>query len=94
MQGDTSQRAIDLSAVLGFLRNQILFYRQHNPVSLFVPTAVATTGASAYAQFRGASANHRPDLRQQCLANPTAADRLPACDRQAARNTGQVDCAA
>eukprot|EP00965_Chrysotila_dentata_P105070 3470723-Pleurochrysis_carterae.AAC.1 len=35
MQGDASQRAIDLSAVLGFLRNQILFY-QRNPLSLFV----------------------------------------------------------
>eukprot|EP00965_Chrysotila_dentata_P186791 6167523-Pleurochrysis_carterae.AAC.1 len=56
MQGDASQRAIDLSAVFGFLRNQILFYWRRDPVLLFVPTAVATPGASAYAQFRGASA--------------------------------------
>eukprot|EP00965_Chrysotila_dentata_P065492 2170450-Pleurochrysis_carterae.AAC.1 len=47
MQGDASQRAIDLSA--------ILFCRRRNPLSLFVPTAVATPGATAYAQFRGAS---------------------------------------
>eukprot|EP00965_Chrysotila_dentata_P029573 983202-Pleurochrysis_carterae.AAC.1 len=56
MQGDASQRAIDLSVVLGFLRNQIFFYRRRNPLSLLVPTAVATPGASAYAKFRGASA--------------------------------------
>eukprot|EP00965_Chrysotila_dentata_P038002 1263350-Pleurochrysis_carterae.AAC.1 len=56
MQGDASQRAIALSAVLEFLRNQVLFYRRRNPLSLFVPTAVTTPGASAYAQFRGASA--------------------------------------
>eukprot|EP00965_Chrysotila_dentata_P058565 1942939-Pleurochrysis_carterae.AAC.1 len=52
MQGDASQRAIDLSAVLGLLRSQIFFYRRRNPLSPFVPTAVATPGASAYAQFR------------------------------------------
>eukprot|EP00965_Chrysotila_dentata_P235780 6200947-Pleurochrysis_carterae.AAC.1 len=56
MQGNASQCSIDLTAVLGFLRNQILCYRVRNPVSLFVPTAVATSGASAYAQFRGTSA--------------------------------------
>eukprot|EP00965_Chrysotila_dentata_P206070 6183340-Pleurochrysis_carterae.AAC.1 len=56
MQEDASQRATDFSAVLGFLRNQILFYRQRNPLSLSVPTAIDTPGASAYVQFRGASA--------------------------------------
>eukprot|EP00965_Chrysotila_dentata_P123873 4094227-Pleurochrysis_carterae.AAC.4 len=56
MQGDASQRAIGLSAILGFLCNRILFFRQRNLLSLSVPTAVATPGASAYVQFRGASA--------------------------------------
>eukprot|EP00965_Chrysotila_dentata_P224174 6194024-Pleurochrysis_carterae.AAC.3 len=56
MQEDALQRAIDSSAVLEFLRNQILFYWQGNPVSLSVPTAVVTPCASAYAQSRGASA--------------------------------------
>eukprot|EP00965_Chrysotila_dentata_P156523 5172216-Pleurochrysis_carterae.AAC.1 len=76
MQGDASQRAIDSSPVLEFLRNQILFYRQRNPISLSVPTAVATPGASAYAQFRNAPAyaSDGPDLGQQCLASPTAAN--------------------
>eukprot|EP00965_Chrysotila_dentata_P103280 3409031-Pleurochrysis_carterae.AAC.1 len=82
MQGDASQRAIDLSPVLGFLHNQILFYRQRNPLSSSVPTAVATPRASPYVQFRGASARGNPFLGQQCLANPTAADRLTPCDRQ------------
>eukprot|EP00965_Chrysotila_dentata_P255079 6212093-Pleurochrysis_carterae.AAC.2 len=54
MQGDRSQRAIGSSAVLGFLRNQRFFYRQRNPVSLPVPTAVALPGNRAYVQFRGA----------------------------------------
>eukprot|EP00965_Chrysotila_dentata_P038380 1275371-Pleurochrysis_carterae.AAC.1 len=40
MQGDASQRAIDFSAVLGFLRNQIFLYRRRNPLSPLVPTAV------------------------------------------------------
>eukprot|EP00965_Chrysotila_dentata_P041727 1383876-Pleurochrysis_carterae.AAC.1 len=56
MQGDASQRAIDLSAVLGFLRNQIFLYRRRNPLLPLVPTAAVTPGASAYAQGRGASA--------------------------------------
>eukprot|EP00965_Chrysotila_dentata_P001481 48846-Pleurochrysis_carterae.AAC.1 len=56
MQGDASQRAIDLSAILGFLRNQIFFYRRRNPFSPLVPTAAGIPGASAYAQCRDASA--------------------------------------
>eukprot|EP00965_Chrysotila_dentata_P210433 6185874-Pleurochrysis_carterae.AAC.1 len=49
MQGDASQRAVDSSAVLGFvLCNQILFYRQRNPTPFSVPTAVEPPGASAY----------------------------------------------
>eukprot|EP00965_Chrysotila_dentata_P154304 5099702-Pleurochrysis_carterae.AAC.1 len=49
-----SQHAIDSSAVLGFVRNQMYFYRQRNPVSLAVPTAVTSPGESAYVQFRTA----------------------------------------
>eukprot|EP00965_Chrysotila_dentata_P179903 5939908-Pleurochrysis_carterae.AAC.1 len=95
MQGDASQRAIDSSAVSGFLRKQILFiYRQHNPMPLSVPTPVAKPGASAYVLAVPRCASHEPDLGQQCLASPTAADRLPPCDRQAARSTGQADCEA
>eukprot|EP00965_Chrysotila_dentata_P147163 4859291-Pleurochrysis_carterae.AAC.1 len=56
MQGDAPQRAVDLSAVLGFWRNQKFLYRRRNPLSPLVPTAVVTLGASAYAQCRGASA--------------------------------------
>eukprot|EP00965_Chrysotila_dentata_P062090 2056932-Pleurochrysis_carterae.AAC.1 len=46
LQGDMSQHAIDSSAVLGFVRNQMYFYRQRNPVSLAVPTAIASPGES------------------------------------------------
>eukprot|EP00965_Chrysotila_dentata_P111138 3673226-Pleurochrysis_carterae.AAC.1 len=60
MQGDASQRAIDLLAVLGFLRNQIFLYRRRNPLSPLMPTAVVTSGASAYAHCRGASATGQP----------------------------------
>eukprot|EP00965_Chrysotila_dentata_P034882 1161233-Pleurochrysis_carterae.AAC.2 len=49
-----SQHAIDSSAALGFVRNQMYFYRQRNPVSLAVATAIASPGDSAYVQFRGA----------------------------------------
>eukprot|EP00965_Chrysotila_dentata_P072557 2397669-Pleurochrysis_carterae.AAC.1 len=49
-----SQQAIDFSAILGFVRNQTYFYRQRNPVSLALPTAIASPGDGAYAQFRGA----------------------------------------
>eukprot|EP00965_Chrysotila_dentata_P029655 986068-Pleurochrysis_carterae.AAC.2 len=41
MQGHMSQHAIDSAAVPGFLLNQILFYRQRNPLPLSVPTAAA-----------------------------------------------------
>eukprot|EP00965_Chrysotila_dentata_P100170 3308944-Pleurochrysis_carterae.AAC.5 len=55
MQGDMSQQALDSSAVLGFLRNQVYFYRQRTPsVFLSVPTAVATPGKGAYVQWSGA----------------------------------------
>eukprot|EP00965_Chrysotila_dentata_P004954 162312-Pleurochrysis_carterae.AAC.1 len=40
-----SRIAIDLSTVLGYLRNQILFHRQRNPLLLSVPIAVATPNA-------------------------------------------------
>eukprot|EP00965_Chrysotila_dentata_P050978 1690822-Pleurochrysis_carterae.AAC.2 len=56
MQGDRSQHAFDSSAVLGVLRNQPVFYRQRNPVSLPVPPAVALPGNRACVQFRGAPA--------------------------------------
>eukprot|EP00965_Chrysotila_dentata_P190071 6173667-Pleurochrysis_carterae.AAC.2 len=46
--------AIGSSAVLRFVRNQMYFYRQHNPVPLTVPTAIASPGDSAYVQFCGA----------------------------------------
>eukprot|EP00965_Chrysotila_dentata_P056449 1873278-Pleurochrysis_carterae.AAC.1 len=59
MQRDASQRAINLSAVLGFMRNELHFYRRRNLLSPLVPTAVATPGASAYAQFRGALATNQ-----------------------------------
>eukprot|EP00965_Chrysotila_dentata_P042372 1405480-Pleurochrysis_carterae.AAC.1 len=74
MQGDVSQRAIDFSAVLGFLRNQILFYRQRNPQSLSVPTAVATPDASAYMQFRGASAPGQTLVRDVSQIQPQQID--------------------
>eukprot|EP00965_Chrysotila_dentata_P173557 5729578-Pleurochrysis_carterae.AAC.1 len=47
-----SQHAIDSSAVLGFVRNQMYFYRQRNPVSLTVLTAIASPRDGAYVQFR------------------------------------------
>eukprot|EP00965_Chrysotila_dentata_P144248 4763929-Pleurochrysis_carterae.AAC.1 len=49
MQGDMSQHALDSSAVLGFMRNQLHFYRRRYPVSLVLPHAVVTPGESAYA---------------------------------------------
>eukprot|EP00965_Chrysotila_dentata_P259967 6213742-Pleurochrysis_carterae.AAC.2 len=49
-----SQHATDSSAVLGFVRNQMYDYRQRNPVSLAVPTAITSPGDEAYVQFRGA----------------------------------------
>eukprot|EP00965_Chrysotila_dentata_P083253 2746672-Pleurochrysis_carterae.AAC.1 len=51
-----SQHALDSSAVLGFMRNQLHFYRRRYPVSLSLPSAVLTPGEGAYAQFRGAPA--------------------------------------
>eukprot|EP00965_Chrysotila_dentata_P097834 3234701-Pleurochrysis_carterae.AAC.2 len=74
MQGDALQRAIDFSAVLGFLRNQILFYRRRNPVLLFVPTAVATPGANAYAQFRDASASGQTFVSNVSQVQPQRID--------------------
>eukprot|EP00965_Chrysotila_dentata_P037843 1258265-Pleurochrysis_carterae.AAC.1 len=55
LQGrEMSQFAIDSSAVLGCVRNhQMYFYRQRNPVSLTVPTAIASPWVGAYVQFRG-----------------------------------------
>eukprot|EP00965_Chrysotila_dentata_P185186 6113469-Pleurochrysis_carterae.AAC.1 len=50
MQEDASQCAIASSAVLKFLRNQILFYRQRNFISLAVPTAVATPALEEWQQ--------------------------------------------
>eukprot|EP00965_Chrysotila_dentata_P090275 2978649-Pleurochrysis_carterae.AAC.1 len=74
MQEDASQRAIDLSVVLGLLRNQIFFYRRRNNLSLLVPTAVATPGASAYAQFRGVSATGQTFISNVLQAPPQRID--------------------
>eukprot|EP00965_Chrysotila_dentata_P150220 4960761-Pleurochrysis_carterae.AAC.1 len=68
MQGDRSQRAIDTSAVLGTLRNQMFCYWQRTPVSLPVPTAVAFPSNRAYVQFRGA-----PATGQTMVSNVTQA---------------------
>eukprot|EP00965_Chrysotila_dentata_P006700 218975-Pleurochrysis_carterae.AAC.1 len=46
-----SQHAIDSSAVLGFVRNQMYFYHQRNPVSLAVPTAIASPGDGAFVRL-------------------------------------------
>eukprot|EP00965_Chrysotila_dentata_P169396 5593864-Pleurochrysis_carterae.AAC.4 len=56
MQGDVSRHALDSSAVLGFLLNQMYFYRQRNPVSLSVSAAFTTDGDGAYVQFEVAPA--------------------------------------
>eukprot|EP00965_Chrysotila_dentata_P123164 4071372-Pleurochrysis_carterae.AAC.1 len=92
MQGEMSQPALDPSAVLDFLRNQMYFYRQRNPVSLSVPAAVATPGDSAYVQSEvvpatgqtmGRSATH---LQPQHIDYPrVTAKLLEALDKQIAK---------
>eukprot|EP00965_Chrysotila_dentata_P148646 4908496-Pleurochrysis_carterae.AAC.1 len=75
-----SQNAIDSSAVLGFVRNQIYFYRQRNPVSLTVPTAVDTRRKPVRAVPR--RTHHGSYHSQQRLSGATSADRLPPRDSQ------------
>eukprot|EP00965_Chrysotila_dentata_P226279 6195304-Pleurochrysis_carterae.AAC.2 len=94
MQGDASQRAIDSSAKLEFRRNQILFYRQRNPIPLSVPTTVTTPGASAYVQFRGTPATGQTlvsnvsQVQQQRIEYPrvTAIKLREALDKQIAKH--------
>eukprot|EP00965_Chrysotila_dentata_P229535 6197242-Pleurochrysis_carterae.AAC.3 len=92
IQGDMSQHALELSAVLSFPRNQMYFYRKRSPVSLSVPTAVATPGDGAYVQFgvapatgqtRGSSATHS---QPQQIEYPYVTAKLrEALDKQIAK---------
>eukprot|EP00965_Chrysotila_dentata_P132979 4396796-Pleurochrysis_carterae.AAC.1 len=76
MQGDISQQALDSSAVLGFMRNQLHFYRRRSPLSLSLPHAVVTPGESAYTCNSGlqqqvrrwAAARHSRSSRLTTLA--------------------------
>eukprot|EP00965_Chrysotila_dentata_P141812 4687281-Pleurochrysis_carterae.AAC.4 len=74
LQGDMSHRAIDLSAVLGFVRNQMYLHRQRNPVSLAVPTALASPGDGAYVQFRGAPTTGQTVVSSASQAQPQQID--------------------
>eukprot|EP00965_Chrysotila_dentata_P132202 4371430-Pleurochrysis_carterae.AAC.1 len=69
-----SQHAIDSSAVLGFLCNQVYFYRQRNPVSLAVPAAIASPEESAYVQFRGAPITGHTLVSSTSQAQPQQID--------------------
>eukprot|EP00965_Chrysotila_dentata_P225444 6194762-Pleurochrysis_carterae.AAC.1 len=70
LQGGMSQHAIESSAVLGFVRNQMYFCRQRNPVSLTVPTAVASPGDGGYVQFRGAPTTGQTFVSNVSQAQP------------------------
>eukprot|EP00965_Chrysotila_dentata_P144797 4782631-Pleurochrysis_carterae.AAC.1 len=68
------QHAIDSSAVLGLVLNQMYFYRQRNPVSLAVPTAITSPGDGAYVQFRGASTTGHTVVSSASQAQPQQID--------------------
>eukprot|EP00965_Chrysotila_dentata_P031896 1063696-Pleurochrysis_carterae.AAC.1 len=50
------------------------FYRQRNPVSLAVPTAIASPGESAYVQFRGAPTTGHTLVSSTSQAQPQQID--------------------
>eukprot|EP00965_Chrysotila_dentata_P072561 2397740-Pleurochrysis_carterae.AAC.1 len=66
-----SQHAIDSSAVLGFVPDQMC---QRNPVSLAVPTAVTSPGESAYVQLRGAPTTGHTLVSSASQAQPQQID--------------------
>eukprot|EP00965_Chrysotila_dentata_P176781 5838844-Pleurochrysis_carterae.AAC.1 len=69
-----SQHAIDSSAVLGFVRNQMYFYRQRKPVSFAVPTPIASPGENAYVQFRGSPTTGHTLVSSTSQAQPQQID--------------------